>query len=207
MKMKNLLILLAAAMLMWSCSVDAGHKAVKPLPPGYSTEKLADCTVPAMFTSDDLDISAGTLAMTVFSEDLYDAVDVQQMQAGDTLVFQGRSMVVSTIENGDGLLTINGGIEQEGACLQPAEGGTYRGMLLDDHSVYTQLGKVTLPVASSLVIVDCGEEPDTPSDTISTDAQRYLAQAKGWRRDFSELNTKVLIENGTVTGITRRWIP
>ncbi len=207
MKMKNLLIVLVAAMLLWSCSGDADHKAVKPLPVGYSTEKLADCTVPAMFTSDDLDSSTATLTMTVFSEDLYDAVAIQKMRKGDTLVFQGRSIVVDSIENDHGLLTINGGIEQDGACLQPDEGGTYRGLLLDDHSVYTQLGKVTLPVAAGLVVVDCGEEPDTPSDTISTDAQRYLAQAEGWRRDFSELNTTVLIENGTITRITRRWIP
>ena len=206
--MKQLLTLLAAAALLWSCntSTDA-HKCVKPLPAGYSVDSLADCTVPAAFTSRDLNAADSTLTMTVFNEDLYDMVDVHQLQAGDTLVFQGRTIVVATIDDNDGLLTINGGIEQNGACLQPAEGGTYRGLLLDDHSVYTQLGRATLPVASDLVVVDCGEEPTTPSDTIATDAQRYVTQATGWRSEFNELNTRVLVEHGVVTRITRHWIP
>ena len=191
--------------LLWSCSTSSGHKTIKPLPAGYSVEHLTDCTVPAAFTSSDFNDSV--LTMTVFSEDLYDAVEVQQMQEGDTLVFQGRNVVVAGIDKSDGMLTINEGIEQGGACLLPADGGTYRGLLLDDHSVYSELGKATVPVAGNLVIVDCGEEPDTPSDTITVDAKRYLAQATGWRRDFSELNTRVLIEHGIVTRIVRHWIP
>lgn len=206
--MKQLLTILAAAALLWSCNTSTStHKSVKPLPAGYSADSLVDCIVPAAFTSRDLNAADSTLTMTVFNEDLYDAVDVHQLQAGDTLVFQGRSIVVASIDNSDGLLTINGGIEQGGACLQPSDGGTYRGLQLDDHSVYTPLGRATLPVARDLVIVDCGEEPTTPPDTIATDAQRYLAQATGWRRDFSELNTRVLIEHGTITRITRHWIP
>lgn len=206
--MKQLLTLLAAAALLWSCNTSTStHKSVKPLQAGYSADSLVDCTVPAAFTSRDLNAADSTLTMTVFNEDLYDAVDVHQLQAGDTLLFQGRTIVVATIDDSNGLLTINGGIEQNGACLQPAEGGTYRGLLLDDHSVYTQLGRATLPVARNLVVVDCGEEPTTPSDTIAIDAQRYVAQATGWRSDFNELNTRVLVEHGVVTRITRHWIP
>lgn len=205
--MKHLLIALVAATMLWGCSSSNGHKTIKPLPAGYSLEQLTDCTVPAVFTSDDFSVTDSTLTLTVFSENFYDAVEVQQMQAGDTLVFQDRAIVVDDIDDADGILTVNGGIEQGGAYLQPADGGTYRGLQLDDHSVYTRLGKVTLPVAANLVIVDCGEEPDVPSDTITTHSHRYLAEAKGWRRDFSELNTRVLIEHGIITQIVRHWIP
>ena len=54
--------------------------------------------------------------MTVFNEDLYDMVDVHQLQAGDTLVFQGRTIVVATIDDNDGLLTINGGLSGLGCA-------------------------------------------------------------------------------------------
>ena len=63
-----------------------------------------------------------------------------------------------------------------------------------------------MPVASDLVVIDCGIEPTDPVDTIHTDARGYL-QKLGQRDDFSELNTQVLIEGGKVTQITRRWIP
>ena len=207
MKLNNLFFALAAAVMLWSCTSTEEHKIIKPLPAGYSADSLTDCTVPAVFSSDDFNMDSSSLTMTVYSEDYYDAVEVSQMQAGDTLVFQDRKIVVATINDADGILTVNGGIEEGGAYLCGGEGGTYRSLQLDDHPVYSRLGRVTLPVSGDLVIIDCGEDPDTPQDTITTDAGRYLKQATGWRRDFSELNTRVLIEHGVVTRIIRHWIP
>lgn len=206
--MRNILALAALAMVMASCSHSSSHHCVSPLPAGVDIDSLADCTVPAQFNVADINWTDSTLTMTVYNEDLYDAVDLNTLQSGDTIVYQGHSIVVAKVaDTADGLKTINDGIEQGGADLQAHEGGTYRGIQLDDHSVYTSLGKATVPIANNLVVVDCGIEPDEPSDTIGTDALSYLKQLKGGRDGFIELNTLVQIEHGKVTRITRRWIP
>ena len=204
--MRKLMALAAVALVVAGCTNSVSHRCVSPLAAGYSTDSLTDCNVPAQFTAADFDWQASTLTMTVCSEDLYDAVEVNQLQPGDTLVFQGRSIVVQKIEDADGIKTVNGGIEQGGAELMAGDGGTYRGVQLDDHSVYTTLGKATVPVSSELVFIDCGIEPNDPVDTIRNDARGHI-QKLGDRSDFNELNTLVLIEGGKITQITRRWIP
>ena len=210
--MRKILTLTAAALMLACCTTNntsntTGNRCVRPLPAGYSADSLTDCTVPAQFTVADFDWTAGTLTMTVYSEDLYDAADISQLKAGDTIVYQGRNIVVAQVADMEsGFKTINGGIEEGGAELQAGDGGTYRGTQLDDHSVYTTLGKATVPVAANLVVIDCGIEPTDPVDTIRTDARGYL-QKLGQRDGFNELNTQVLIENGKVTQIARRWIP
>lgn len=210
--MRKIITLAAAAVIMASCTNttntadNTGARCVRPMPAAYNADSLADCTVPAQFKLADFDWTAGTLTLTVYSEDIYDAVDISQLKAGDTIVYQGRNIVVAQIDDKDGFKTINGGIENDGADLQAGDGGTYRAIQLDDHAVYTTLGKATLPLADNLVVIDCGIEPTDPVDTIRTDARGYL-QKLGQRDNFNELNTQVLIQGGKVTQITRRWIP
>ena len=212
--MRKILTLAAAAIMLAGCNNNTDNttgnttdnRCVRPLPAGITADSLTDCTVPAQFTLADFDWTAQTLTMTVYSEDLYDAVDISQLKAGDTIIYQGRNIVVAKIDDKDGFKTINDGIENDGADLQAGDGGTYRAIQLDDHSVYTTLGKATVPVASDLVVIDCGIEPTDPVDTIRTDARGYL-QKLGQRDNFNELNTQVLIQGGKVTQITRRWIP
>ena len=57
------------------------------------------------------------------------------------------------------------------------------------------------------MIVDCGENPTDPSDTLTTGQKLYLETLEGYRREFSPLNTKVVVEDGLITAILRRWIP
>ena len=204
MKMKKILSLAVVALMMCACNA---NKCVKPLPAGYSPDSLSNCTVPAVFTVDDFDWAANTLQIKVYSQDLYDIVEIGYLAVGDTLVFQGRPIVVNSIDRGKyGFITVNGGIEHDGAELAPCEGGTYRGILLDDHAVYTLLGTATLPLADDFVMIDCGSEPNDPFDTIRNNAKDYI-QKLTVKDNFNELNTEVLIKDGKITQINRRWIP
>ncbi len=178
-----------------------------PLPSGLEIDALTDCTVPAKFTSNDFRWMGGNLTMKVFSEDLYDAVEVLQLAPGDTLIYDGEKIVVETVENKDGFLTINGGLEKGGAWLQAWEGGTYRACQWDDHSLYSELGTVQLPLSDAFMIVVCGEIPEVPSDTLTTGQKLYLETLESWRREFYPLNTKVVVVDGIITAIIRRWIP
>ena len=114
---------------------------------------------------------------------------------------------IETVEDKDGFVTVNDGLEEGGAWLQAWEGGTYRACQMDDHSLYSELGTVELPLSEDLMIVDCGENPEDPSDTLTTGQKLYLETLESWRREFYPLNTRVTVEDGIITAIIRRWIP
>ena len=76
--------MLLIAAIACSCGPKTAPKLLSPLPSGLEIDALTDCTVPAKFTSDDFRWMGGNLTMKVFSEDLYDAVEVLQLAPGDT---------------------------------------------------------------------------------------------------------------------------
>lgn len=207
--MKNLITIFTVALAIVACgnSNDKAHQCIAPLPAGVSIDNMNDCTVPASFSSDDFRWMGGNLTMTVYNQDLYDAVEISQMKEGDTLIYEGKPIIISTLEEKNGTLEVNGGLENGGAWLVGYEGGTYRPSEWDDHSVYSEIGKKELPLAEDFVIIDCGENPTDPSDTIRENQKLYLESLKDYKRDFTVLNTTVRIENGLIKEINRRWIP
>lgn len=206
----NTLLLTSVVAVICSCRQKAdvpAHTFVQPLPSGLNLDSLTDATVAAEFSVNDFNWMGGNLTFTVLSEDLYDAVQVNNLALGDTLVYSGDTIIISKIDNKDGSITINGGLENGGAYLWPYEGGTYRAVQMDDHSIYTALGKVELPLSEDFTIIDCKDDPHEPSDTICTDQKLYLENLVDYRQQFNEFNTTVQIDHGLITNITRRWIP
>lgn len=199
-------IALALAAAICSCA-PVQHKLIKPVASGLDVDYLTDATVPAAFTADDFRWMGGNLRMTVYGKDLYDAVDIARLQVGDTLVYSGEPMVIEKIEELGGGLDINGGLDNGGCCLTAHEGGTYVARNWDDHATYTQLGKAEFALAEDFAVIDCGEFPDDPADTIRTGQKQYLESLKDSRREFFQLNTTVTIKDGMITEINRRWIP
>lgn len=207
MKTIKTILLIALASFMCGCSQNASHKLITPLPSGIEVSNMQDCTVEAAFCADDFLWMGGNLRMTVFSQDLYDIVDIHQMQVGDTLIYAGQPLVINSIDKADGCININGGLDQGGCCLVGYEGGTYIARNWDDHATYSKLGQAEVPLAENFVIIDCGMEPNDPIDTIRAEQKLYIESLENSRREFFQLNTKVTIENGMVTEINRRWIP
>ena len=207
MYMRKFMVFALAAVFACGCGTKASHRLISPLPSGIEIAALTDCTVPASFTSDDFRWMGGNLTMKVFSEDLYDAVELLQMAPGDTIFFDGENIVVENIDSKEGFISVNGGIEEGGAWLQSGDGGTYRACQWDDHSIYSELGTVELPLSEDFMIVDCGENPTDPSDTLTVGQKLYLETLEGPHRIFSPLNTRVLVEDGIITKIVRFWIP
>ena len=126
MKALKSLSILAMAALMYSCSSTGKkpeHKCIAPLPASIEVNNLKDCTVPAAFTPDSFNWMGGNLTMTVYNMDLYDVVDMEQMQVGDTIIYEGETKVINTINRENGI-EINGGLEEGGCWLAPNEGGT-----------------------------------------------------------------------------------
>ena len=207
MKKLVFLVLIGIGLLGCATSNNKAHRCIAPLPAGVSVENLADCTVPAAFSVDDFRWMGGNLSMTVYNEDLYDAVEISQLQTGDTIIYEGKPIVVTEKKTANEVLEINGGLENGGAWLRSNGGGTYRASIWDDHSIYTKLGKAELPLAEDFIIIDCGENPTDPNDTISENQKLYLESLAGYKREFTVLNTKVRIEKGLIKEIERKWIP
>lgn len=183
------------------------HKLIAPLPSGIDMNNLQDCTVPAAFSPDDFNWMGGNLTMNVYSKDLYDAVEVSQMQLGDTLIYDSERMVIREFEEAHGGIDINGGLDEGGCCLVGNEVDTYVARHWDTHATYTRLGKAEVALSEDFVIIDCGDFPTDPTDTVRTGQKLYMEKMKNSRPDFFQLNTRVTIENGMVTEINRKWIP
>lgn len=209
MKALKLTLIAVAAVMLCCCtqSKTEEHKVIAPMPSGIEMDNIQDCTVPAAFTLSDFDWMGGNLTITLYNQDLYDAVEVSQMQVGDTLIYESKPMVISKIEEDKNGIVINGGLEQGGCCLVGNEGGTYVAQVWDDHTTYSELGKAQLPLAEDFLIIDCGMNPDDPSDTIRTGQKLYIESLKDGRDDFFQLNTRVTVEKGVITQVNRRWIP
>lgn len=205
--MKKNVIWIVLSLVMIGCSEKPTNKVVKPLPASVDVSEIKDATIPAEFTCNDFNWMGGNLTMNVFEEDIYDAIEVNALVKGDTLLWNNDTIIVEEITSKGDVKVINNGIEEGGAELKSNGGGTYRAFLWDDHSAYTNLGKAQLPLAEDFTIIDCGENPSDAYDTIRTDQKLYLENLVDSRRSFNSLNTKVLVENGMITNITRIWIP
>lgn len=206
--MRKILTLMAMSAIFAGCSsIKQKPKRISPIPATYTVSALNNCTIPTSFTSDDFNWMGGNLRATIYRETFYTSDDIKSMQLGDTLVYEGKPMVVKKIEKESGTISINGGVEEGGAWLNPDKNMRYRATTLDDHSIYDELGKAEMPLAEDFTVVDCGENPTDPYDTIRTGQKIYIESLKDYKREFWPTDTRVRIENGVVKEIVRRWVP
>jgi len=213
--LKHICILAASLVLVSGCKTAQEEtrkeearpaKTVSPLPLSLTADNLKDCTVAASFTSDDFRWMGGSLEFSAYEELLYDAFDLSDLREGDTLVYLEQELPVLSVSD-SAFLEINGGFEQGGATLISNGGGTYRAIVSDDHSLYRFIATVELPLSQDFTIHDCGEQPSDPVIVITEAQKPYFDLLEDYRREFQFINTRITIENGEITDITRIWIP
>ena len=178
-------------------------KRVEPLPESLDLNALTDATVAASFGAEDISEKDGKtqITLTVYDYDVYDMVDVAQLAVGDTIVADGKDMVVASREDKDGFVTINGGLEQGGVDLTSDDSGVYYAVDMDDAKSYHELGKITVPVAEGFVLTDNSdlEHPD------ETHAASDLAKLAASEPGFTANNTLATIEHGELTVLARSY--
>ena len=205
--MKKIVVAALAAALICGCKGNEPFKRVCPIPADVDLTDIKEATLSASFSSDDFNWRGSNLTLTLYSKDIYNAADIASLQKGDTLVFKGDEIVVSSLKRDGVNLTVNGGIEEGGAYLQQLDANTWRSLLLDDHFAYEKIGTVELFLDDNFTITDCGSEPDDPKVTVSTGQKAYIDDLPEYKKIFSELDTEVSIKHGTIVSINRRWIP
>ena len=180
-------------------------RRVEPLADTLDVSALAegDQQFTAGFRGSDIREDGGQLVidLTVYTYDLYDAVDISMLAAGDTLVVKGEDIPVTAVAEENGGVTVNGGLENGGVDLISAGGGAYRLQLEDDARDLYEVGTVTLPVGQDCVLTD-DSDPEDPGRTL------YAGDLLGLGDEvFSPQATTVETVGGTVTAIHRDYMP
>lgn len=170
-----------------------------------NTEDLADGTYAVSFSSSDVIDNAGLLELhfTVYNYALYDAVEVSNLAAGDTLVVDGQDMTVETVEQTEAGIIVNGGLENGGVELAPGDGGTWYISQMDGAKDYQPVGEATLPVSQDFVLTDDSDQ-DNPGQTLlagdlfslEDDSQGYVPN-----------NTTLTVEGGYIVSAQRSFMP
>ena len=180
-------------------------KRIEPLPESLDLNALTDATVASSFGAEDISEKDGKteLTLTVYDYDVYDMVDIAQLAVGDTIVVDGKDMVVASREDKDGFVTINGGLEQGGVDLTSDDSGVYYAVGMDDAKSYHELGRITVPVAEGFVLTD-NSDPEHPDETYTASD---LAKLAGEGVGFTAGNTQATIEHGELTVPARSYTP
>ena len=189
---------------------EAGHKMVKPLPENvFADGQLIDSTLPAELDLISIDEIEGThtIMVCVYTEDLYDAVDINALEEGDVIIYNGDMIKVSSISTEDSFIYINGGLENGGCCLASNEGGTYIAAEFDDYCTYTCQGTVGLSISDDCVFNDAADisEPEKYMGLKGDALYERLSVDDVY--GFSQYNTKIHVENGSIVEIERRFTP
>ncbi len=210
------LALAVCMMLLVGCGTQdngaqEGAQRVEPMLSGNTMEAMTDDTFQASFAAADLTEQDGTLtlAVTGYEEELFDAVAITTLKAGDTVVAGGKEYTVETAEeNENGLISVNGGLEQGGIDFMPGDedGGVYYVEGLDDIHTYASLGTASLPLAETFVFIDNSDLDHPDREYPAAEFQKLLTDdTNGY--GFEANNTVVTVENGQITKIVRSFQP
>ena len=217
MKTKKIwtLALAVCMILLVGCGTqDNGAKddmqRVEPMLSGITMESMTDETFPAAFSAADMTEQNGVLTLTVtgYEEELFDAVAITTLKAGDTVVAGGEEYVVETVEQKEnGLISVNGGEEQGGIDFATDDdGGVYYVEGLDDIHTYADLGTASLPLAETFVFTD-NSDLEHPDREYSAEEFRQILADDTNGYGFEVNNTTVTVENGQITEIVRNYQP
>lgn len=185
----------------------ADSTTVAPLATTIDTSALADGTYAVSFVATDATSENGTvqLNVTVYDYEHFSADAAESLKSGDTLILNGDSITVDTVENnGNGMITINGGLEQDGCDLGKDEDGTYSELLMDIGRNYTAVGQVALPLSKDFVFTD---NHDPENQDVQYSAEELLTLLDDDTQYFDALTTSVTVKNGEITAMQRIFMP
>ena len=184
-------------------------KTVAPQSAAIDVMALADGIYHVAFNRGDVLGGASGVFMNavhVFSEDVYDIVEVNTLAVCDTLVVGGESYPVTGVENQDGSVLVNGGLDAGGFTLVAEdESNCFKVRGYNDLTSYTERGVTTLTVDPSATFTDGW---NIEAEPVVTNYDGIVAAMQASENDsFTEDNTTVRVEGGRVVEINRIYVP
>lgn len=184
---------------------------ILPMKMGIDIQNIEDASFHCTFSMSDINFEEKTIKMSIYEMDIYDAVEIENMKVGDSVVVHDNSYKIESIERDGDYVDINGGFgyEVNGMTFSAFEGGTYRTLCADDFPSYSLVGTVTLPISDEFIFSDSatGDFDDEPKYISFDNMKDYMEGVEEWFRDFSYINTKVYIKDNQIISISRHWVP
>lgn len=176
--------------------------AIEPADPGYDLAALGDGEYPVAFAPEAL--AEGELTLSIYSEDIYDIVDISEMAEGDIFWLGGLDFEVESLEREDDLLLINGGNENNGFTLRAYdEDNGWKVVMDDDYHTYTNRGETALPLDENVTFTDGWDGGETTATGAEAVAEAIASTEMEY---FSPLNTTVRVEDGRIVEIVRVYL-
>ena len=146
-------------------------------------------------------VHGNEIEVEVFTCDIYDAKDVDKLQAGDTIMICSQPVEITTIDRTEDAVWINTSpLGAEYYLLANEDGYIVAGA--DNTFNYYSVGLALLPVSSDLVFMDASD-PENPDAVY---AFEDLVHDESLREKFfTRHNTTIVVEDGVVTKMVRAF--
>lgn len=206
-----MLMISMVSTILFSCKSEENVKVIEPLYTKEDMKNLPDGIYRVDFEKDNIiEEKDGTyIKAYIYSEDIYDTVELHNMKVGDKIFIGGTETLVEEIhwDKNESRLCINfPSFEEAMEEFRPSEsGGTYYITGLDDHHSYTLRGQAKIKMSENLVMKDSSawgeEEKSIPMKNIKDHVSK---RPEG---DFWHLNTYLRVESGEVVELVHHYIP
>lgn len=220
--LKKVLVVLLSLLVLSAALFGCGAKdepptepsdtRILPIPSSFDPTNLEDCSFPVSFTNDDIELNdegSFVLHMTVWEQELFDAVSITGLKEGDVIVVRGDDVSVATVEQADGVVHINGGLENGGITMAPSEsGGTFyeSGSELTEYdAMYTSVAQMALPVNGDEFVYR--DSSDLEKGEVTYLAGDLLAMKDSVDFGCTAMNGTAHIVNNQVVEIIRVYMP
>ena len=213
-----LLSLLVLSAALFGCGAkdepptEPSDTRILPIPSSFDPTNLEDCSFPVSFTNDDIELNdegSFVLHMTVWEQELFDAASITGLKEGDVIVVRGDDVSVAAVEQADGVVHINGGLENGGITMAPSEsGGTFyeSGSELTEYdAMYTSVAQMALPVNGDEFVYR--DSSDLEKGEVTYLAGDLLAMKDSVDFGCTAMNGTAHIVNNQVVEIIRVYIP
>ncbi len=188
-------------------TVPVEGNTISALPETIDLNKLENCTLAVSLNQGDAyvdDEGSMQMKLTVYTYDLYDLVDVANLQVGDSIIRQGEAVKITELtRNESGTFIVNGGLEKDGFELWTDDETVYYEVSFNDAKNYYALGEATVRVSGDFIYTDAFDPHSDPTVYYPGD---FLTNAIP-DYNFTPYNTSIIIENGMIVEMNRVFAP
>lgn len=196
-----------------SSTAEAGAQTVRPLSPTLDIDKLSNATFAAEFEPSDVVLDsdgAMVIHMVIYDYERFAAADIQALAAGDTLRIDGKDVVVDSVETNEyGLVSVNGGMEENGYDLVADTDGLYYETGTDDMKSYYAIGQKTFPVSQDFVFTDNSDLDHQGKTMLAGDYLTAMEKAAADKTDlyYTPYCITVKMADGKISAVEKRFVP
>ena len=213
--MKKRILLVVCSIMLGVALIGCGSQkeeevsgnTIKPLPATVDMNNLDNCTVAVSLEEGDAyvdDEGAMQMDVTVYAYEMFDMADMASLKEGDIIVIQGKEVKVTSLDRTETRLSINGGIEENGYEFGTDDSTIWYESGFNDAKSYYELGKATIRVSADMNFYDSS---DLEKGEVTYYPGDFLTDNAGIVYHFVPDNTSIVIEDGKIIEMNRRYIP